>query len=744
MSAPAATEPAPAARRRPALPGLPPVAGRAGSRLRALPRPSDDVLWTLGLGLLLAFIALRAGGGLQLGRSTEVEMGVQLAGGLLGATALLVRDGGRLHGASTLVAFGLLAILTATSIWWSVNPSDSWLETNRTFAYAAAFGAGVALARLAPHRWSAIVGATVVCATVISTYALLTKILPGTFAPDETFARLREPFGYWNAVGLMAALGVPGALWLGARRHGHAAISALAYPILGLLFVTILLAYSRGSLLAVVVGCGVWFAVVPLRLRGAAALSTSALGASIVCWWVFAQDELTKDEVPLDIRASAGHQLGIAMLALLVVLLLVGLALLFFAARRPPRPTTRRQAGTVLLVGLALVPVGVIGALAFSEKGLGGSISDGWTKLTDPDATLPANDPGRLTAVGSVRARYWDQALKIFRAEKLHGVGAGGYATARPRFRTDDLAVRHAHGYLVQTAADLGLLGLGVSLALLAAWLAAARSTLDLRRRTWRQGAWTAERVGHLTLLAVVVTFGVHSLVDFTWFVPGLAILALLAAGYVAGRGPLGESPDADAPSSPVGGPVVRAALRERVRSGLRDRTRAAAAAGVVLVALGAAWATWQPERSFHTGNEALALIDEGKLDEARRKAIDARDLNPLSVEPLFERSAVELAAGRKIDAQRALEQAVRLQPSNATPWVRLAEFHLLVAGDARRALQLLGPALYLDPRSNTGVSLFLEARRRTAGLPAAAAVPVTPPLPGATTGPSGTATPRP
>jgi hypothetical protein len=31
----------------------------------------------------------------------------------------------------------------------------------------------------------------------------------------------------------MAALGVPGCLWLAARRTGHAAVGALAYPVLG-------------------------------------------------------------------------------------------------------------------------------------------------------------------------------------------------------------------------------------------------------------------------------------------------------------------------------------------------------------------------------------------------------------------------------------------------------------------------------------------------------------------------------
>ena len=68
-------------------------------------------------------------------------------------------------------------------------------------------------------------------------WALLTKVFPGALAADETYARLREPFGYWNAVGLMAALGVLPLLWLAARRSGHAAVNALAWPALGLLLV---------------------------------------------------------------------------------------------------------------------------------------------------------------------------------------------------------------------------------------------------------------------------------------------------------------------------------------------------------------------------------------------------------------------------------------------------------------------------------------------------------------------------
>ncbi len=59
-------------------------------------------------------------------------------------------------------------------------------------------------------------------------------------------ARLGEPFGYWNALGAMAVLTLPAALWLGSRRDGALAVTALAYPAMGILLLTLLLTQSRG------------------------------------------------------------------------------------------------------------------------------------------------------------------------------------------------------------------------------------------------------------------------------------------------------------------------------------------------------------------------------------------------------------------------------------------------------------------------------------------------------------------
>jgi tetratricopeptide (TPR) repeat protein len=385
-------------------------------------------------------------------------------------------------------------------------------------------------------------------------------------------------------------------------------------------------------------------------------------------------------------------------MAMLVILLLAGLAVNFALAERAPSLTARRRAGAVVAACVALVPIALLGSLALSERGLGGSISKAWNDLTDPAASTPANDPTRLTAIGSVRARYWNEALQIWEANPAVGVGAGGYRTVRPRYRDDTLNVRHAHGYLVQTMSDLGLVGLAISLALLAAWLAGAARTTGPWRGPFR-ATFTPERIGLLTMCAVVVVFGVHSLIDWTWFVPGNVVPALLCAGWVAGRGPLTE---------PVG---VRRPWRERLRLSARRPAAAGGAVAAVAVAVLAAWTTYGPQGSVNAANDGLEALEAGRVPEARADIRRARDADPLSTNPLYAGSTVELSAGNTEGARRLLEQAVRLHPSTAEPWLRLAQFEL-DHGRPRAALRRIGPALYLDPRSATVQATWLEASR--------------------------------
>ena len=714
-------------------------------------------MWGLTLlsTAIFCFITFFAGGGLPpVQQMTTMEIILTLGCGVVVAGAVILTPPGRraygLWPVGLLLAF---TALTALSVVWSVQPDNSWQDAGRMLAYSAVFGAAVALVRAAPTRWPAVLGGGTLAAVVVCGYALLTKVFPAGLDAHDIYARLQAPYGYWNAIGLTAAMGVIGCMWLGARRAGHALLSALAYPAMGLLLLTLMLAYSRGALIALAVGLALWFCIVPLRLRGAAVLLSGAVGAGLVVAWDFSRHALSADSVALHARVIAGRQLGVLVVAMLIVLAIVGLAIGFSTGRLPGGRVsvqTRRNAGAILLSILALAVVAFAGALAASHRGFTGSISHGFHSLTNPHAAVPPNTPGRLTAIGSVRARYWNEALKIFQANPVLGTGARSYGTARLRYRTEDLEAKDAHGFLVQTLADLGLVGLALALALLAAWMAAAgRPTHPFNRRwtswrelkrTGRQGiGWRAigdpptsmndrseigqrtyspERIGMLSMLCLVVVFGVHSTVDWTWFVPGDACVALLCAGWLAGRGPLeisaGSELSAELASAVAVTPPAKPDSAEgeggprRLRLpylGELDPLRMGIAVAVVVGALLAAWAQWQPQRSANASQEALALSARDPSG-ARSAAQAAVSYDPLSAEALFTLSTIQQHAGQAALARATLARAVHLQPSNPQTWQALGEYDLRT-GNPTAALNELRAAVYLNPEAVAPLSVI-------------------------------------
>jgi O-Antigen ligase len=683
--------------------------------------PTQALWWpTLLIAAIFCFITFYAKGGLNLESMTATEMALTLGSGLLVAgTVLLTPGGGRVYGLWPLGLLLALAALTAISVVWSVQPDHSWQDSGRMLAYSGVFGAAVALARVAPERWPALLGGLILAAVVVCAYALLTKVFPGELAPANAYARLEEPYGYWNAIGLTAAMGVIGCMWLGARRSGHALLSALAYPATGLLALTLILAYSRGALIALAIGLLLWFCLVPLRLRGAAVLILGGLGAATVAAWDFSTHALSAEGVGLGEQAGGGHRLGALVLAMVLLLALAGIAIGFLTGRRAPSLAARRNAGAILLTLIALMIVAFAGALANSQRGFTGSISHAVSSLTDPNAKTPPNTPDRLTAVASVRARYWKEALQIFSAHPALGAGAAGYQTARLRYRKETLEVRHAHGFVVQTLADLGLVGLALALALLAAWMVAAVRTA--------RSSIGPERIGMLSMLCLVVVFGAHSLIDWTWYIPGDACVALLCAGWLAGRGPLrGLSAERAQPGS-----ADRPATRP---TGRPSYYRYCLAGAAVLAALLAAWSQWQPQRSEDARQEALALLahDPSGAEAAAETAV-SRD--GLSAEALLTLANIQKDRGRTTLARATLERAVRLQPSNPQTWLALGKYDL--ASAPRNALRELQAAIYLNPEAIAPEAIargereavevqndYIQALRATSAAPATASKP--------------------
>jgi hypothetical protein len=729
------------------------------------------------LGLAFAVLAFAGGGGLQLDDLTRIELPLIVIGGLTVSLAILYGRRGPVSGALPLALFVALAALTGLSISWSIAPSDSWIETNRTLAYLLCFAAALVMARIAPNGWAPLLNGLMLAIAAVCFYALISRVWPDALADEDQFARISEPLGYWNAVGATAAMAVPAALWLGARRTGGPVGRALAYPLLGMLLLTILLTQSRGALLSAGIGAAAWIAFVPLRMRSLALLALAGTVAGLIAAWALSQGAFVLDGVPGVVRESVASEFGSMLVVGFALLLAAGLVVGFRQSLRAPSVTVRRRVGIALAVGVLLLPLVGVSALAASDRGLTGSISYRVQQLTGAESAT-AGGPERLTQVSSSRGRYWRQAGRVFSDHMLLGTGADTWGTARLRYRLDQVPAQHAHGYVPQVMSDLGLVGLLLALALGVSWLVVASRNVGLRP-SLRGREWRPERIGLVAVGLVAVVYGAHSTLDWTWFVPGPTVMAMIAAGWVAGRGRLlaaapaaaggavgaegapagATAPGASAPAAASGAGATGAATPRPVAATGGAGTPAAdpsasetavipAVGGVArtagelpeapsagqrmgrlmrrdgwrlglgiaaLIATGlVAWSAYQPYRSDAYADIALGLIDAGRLPDAAATADRAREVDPLSPEPLFVRATVADAASRPAEAERLLQQVVRDFPADPRGYLRLGDYQLHRLNRTKPALDTLRGAVFLDPQSRAARSYFLEARARS------------------------------
>jgi hypothetical protein len=654
----------------------------------------------LGGGLIA--VAFGAEGGTELTRTTVTEVALVLVSAVIIAAALFWGRPALAHGTTTLLLFALFALLTALSVLWSISPELTYVEAGRTFTYLCVFAAAVVGARLAPRAAPQLLEGILIAATVAVIYALASRVWPGALAENEVSNRLGQPFDYWNAVGCVAAMAAPIALWLGSRRGGSPTARVLAYPAMGASILVIILTQSRGAAAAAAVGAIAWFVLVPLRLRSLPVLVLPLVGALGVGAWALSKDPFTKTLQPLSAKQSVAGDFGALVLLMLVLLILVGAAVEAGSMRRVPSARARRRVGIAAVAAACLLPLAGLTSVAFSDRGIGDRVHD----LTSETKVSPGERGDRVFALSSSRGKYWREAFRVFDDRPIQGVGAGAFAVARLRHRTDASVTRHAHGWIPQTMADLGVVGMALGTLLFLAWsLAALSATGLLPRRLVRPDGdgpaprrdWDPGRIALVTVLLVPVVFGVQSLLDWTWFIPAPALMALIAAGFVIGRGPHGIEPGERAtpfswrPSPP----------------------RIAAALATVATALLVAWAIWQPEASDRATNEALALADEKRFDEALARTKDAEELNPLTPDPLLVRASIDARANRLEAAQRSLQIAVLKFPGDPQTWYRLAAFQLGTLDSPQHALETIRGAIYIDPQSLPARGLFLNARAR-------------------------------
>src|SRR5215210_6118850 len=168
----------------------------------------------------LALVVLHGGGSRAESLVPVATVALLAAGGLVAAAAwgavrwpAVGRPGALLVGA--LVAYVVWGGITTV---WSIAPDRSWSWLNRGLVYLAFLVLGMVLAGALPRARSAFTLALAAVVGVALLWALVGAVFPDLGPDVELSARLREPVGYWNALAVVFALGMPPALWLAVDR----------------------------------------------------------------------------------------------------------------------------------------------------------------------------------------------------------------------------------------------------------------------------------------------------------------------------------------------------------------------------------------------------------------------------------------------------------------------------------------------------------------------------------------------
>jgi O-antigen ligase len=334
-------------------------------------------------------------------------------------------------------------------------------------------------------------------------YGLSERVLPRAIhlAHSETAAgRLEQPLTYWNAEGLLAAIGVVLAVHLAGnpRRPLWMRSSAAAAGVaLGL---GAYLSYARGALGAIAVGLLVLLALAPDLRPSLRAMITIVGGAGIAS--LVANSSSTVKSLS---SRSAGE--GLVMLCALVVLMVAAAVI---APRVPRRPMRLPHFGvsrpaTVLGISIALLVVG----------GLVLAATEGKPEGTSP---TPGANAKRLGSIDSNRYRYWQEAGKTFRRHPLIGIGSGGFQVEWLKVKNRYDASGDAHSLYLETAAELGVVGVAILLLFLGGVAASVLSVYRVNR-----GAAAG-------LAAGLAAWAFHAGLDWDWEMPAVSLPALLLA----------------------------------------------------------------------------------------------------------------------------------------------------------------------------------------------------------------------
>ena len=388
---------------------------------------------------------------------------------------------------------GALATLVCLSGLWAPLAGPALDDRVRLALYLATFLIAVSAwpSRQAARRAEPAFAAGALAAVG---YGLSERLLPDLVALDRNLSAsnlLEQPLNYWNALGALAAIGIVLCARLvgdvtrppGMRSAGAAALAPLGAGLI--------LTQSRGAVAALAAGLAALVLLAPERRQlRAAFLALAAAGSGALA------------AIPLpavrDLQGTmADRRLQGLLLLTVLILLAVGSVLI------EHRAVSARGRNALPRPSRALAPLAVVALVA---------------------VLVPALAGGGGRGVGGNRDEYWAVAVGTFADHPLLGAGAGAFVVEWSREREIEESVQDAHSLYLETAAELGILGLLALGVCFAGVIAAGR------------GAHRVDPALATGPCAVLSFFAVHAAVDWDWEVPALAMPVLVMAGLLIWR----------------------------------------------------------------------------------------------------------------------------------------------------------------------------------------------------------------
>ncbi len=422
----------------------------------------------------------------------------------------------------TVGLIGGLAFLSALSTFWSGSIELSVIEADRVLVYLSFFLAAFLVAQTDERRQRFAEGLAIAVA-LVALLGLASRLLPHVLDVSNalgTGARLRYPLGYWNANGAVAGIAIAMLLWM-SRHAAWKSLRWLSVAAMPAVLLALYFTYSRGGLLALVIGVICLLALSRDRLWLFGTLAAAAAG--LVPAILAVQD---RHDLAENLASQAAVDQGVTVLAILlagIALTVLGVATLRRLEAAEGRMTgraLRMSRNPTLLRGVAAAAVlGAIGLIVV----VGGHA---WEQFSKPDLYFPSNPQQHFGEIsGAGRHDFWRVAIDAFGENPVFGHGAGTYLFSWQQLLSIELAVHDAHSLYLEAFAELGAVGGILVLAMVGTLLWTAFAA-------WRD-APSPQREGYAALLAAMLAFAIGAAFDWFWEIAGLGAVFFLAAGVM-------------------------------------------------------------------------------------------------------------------------------------------------------------------------------------------------------------------